>query len=101
MVTGPERGGISKESRHGIIAGAAPRVTAEQTADGEIQSLEQPPFAESLQGIFGACRREPASRRLVRRDAHLIESDERDKREYRDFLHDTHDLVPLSVPVNH
>ena len=69
-------------------------MAAEETAYGEIQALERAPFAESLQSVLGAGRSEPAGRRLVRRNADLIEADERNEREDRYLFQDLHGFPP-------
>ena len=83
--------------RHRIIAGPAPWMTAQQTADGEIKPLERTPFAERLERILGTSRREAACRRRVRRYALAVKCDKDNEREYRDLPHDFRELAAVSL----
>lgn len=83
--------------RHRIISGPAPWMTAQQTADGKIKSLERTPFAERLERILGTSRREAACRRRVRRYALAIKCDKDNEREYRDLPHDFRELAAVSL----
>lgn len=83
--------------RHRIISGPAPWMTAQQTADGKIKSLERTPFAECLERILGTSRREAACRRRVRRYALAIKCDKDNEREYRDLPHDFRELAAVSL----
>ena len=83
--------------RHRIIAGPAPWMTAQQTADGKIKSLERTPFAERLERILGTSRREAACRRCVRRYALAVKCDKDNEREYRDLPHDFRELAAVSL----
>lgn len=83
--------------RHRIISGPAPWMTAQQTADGKIKSLERTPFAERLERILGTSRREAACRRRVRRYALAVKCDKDNEREYRDLPHDFRELAAVSL----
>ena len=72
-------------------------MTAQQTADGEIKPLERTPFAERLERILGASRREAACRRRVRRYALAVKCDKDNEREYRDLPHDFSELATVSL----
>ena len=72
-------------------------MTAQQTADGKIKSLERTPFAERLERILGTSRREAACRRRVRRYALAIKCDKDNEREYRDLPHDFRELAAVSL----
>jgi len=61
-------------------------MTAEQSASGQIKSLERIVFAEGFQSILGAGRRKAAGRRLERRDAYLIKSYQKYKRKGDDLF---------------
>jgi hypothetical protein len=52
-----------KDLWYGIIAGASPRMTAEQTADGEIEALEGAMLDDSLTSILATGGGEAAGRR--------------------------------------
>lgn len=65
---------------NGVISAAAPRMAAQEAPDGEIKAFEGSMFAECLKGILGTCRSKPAAWRFQRRDADLVESDQKDKR---------------------
>lgn len=80
---------------HRIIAGPAPWMTAQQTADGEIKPLERAPFAERLERILGTSRRETACRRRVGRYALAVKCDKDNEREYRDLPHDFRELAAV------
>ena len=83
--------------RHRIISGPAPWMTAQQTADGEIKPLERTPFAERLERILGASRREAARRRCIWRNALAVKCDKDNEREYRDLPHDFRELAAVSL----
>ena len=83
--------------RYRIIAGPAPWMTAQQTADGEIKPLERAPFAERLERILGTSRRKAACRRRVRRYALAVKCDKDNEREYRDLPHDFRELAAVSL----
>ncbi len=82
---------------HRIISRPAPWMTAQQTADGKIKSLERAPFAERLERILGTSRREAACRRRVRRYALAVKCDKDNEREYRDLPHDFRELAAVSL----
>lgn len=67
-------------SWHGIISASSPRVASQYSLETEPESLERSVFAESLQGILGACGSETAGRRLQRRYAEPVELDQQDER---------------------
>ena len=79
---------------HRIIAAAAPWMTSEQPVDGQIESFDGSMLAEGFQCVMGTGGREPASRRLVGRDADLIESDQQDEWCDQDLLQNDLNLVP-------
>ena len=83
--------------RYRIIAGPAPWMTAQQTADGKIKPLERAPFAERLERILGTSRREAACRRRVRRYALAVKCDKDNERKYRDLPHDFRELAAVSL----
>jgi hypothetical protein len=49
-------------SRYGIVARAAPGIAAQDTPNGQIESLERAVLDNSLTGIFAARRSEPTGR---------------------------------------
>ena len=76
---------------------SAPRVTAENPADGQVETLEGTMLAECFQSVLGASRGESACRRLERGNAHLIESDQENERKNGDLP----DGLINSVPAFH
>ena len=62
-------------SGHGVVAGAAPGVAAQYSAQGQQQSAKRAVAAYGLDGILAACRREAAGGREMGRDGVLIEPD--------------------------
>ena len=59
--------------RHGVVAGAAPGVAAEDALEGEPEAFEGAVFAEGLKGVLRACGGEAAGGRFQRGDTQLIE----------------------------
>ena len=64
---------------------SSPRMTSENSPDGKIKSLENAMLSEGLQRILRACRSEAACCRRERRNAQLIESDQKHEREDQDL----------------
>ena len=44
--------GVHSSLRHGIVAGAAPRMTAQEAANGEVETFEGAVLEDGLSGIF-------------------------------------------------
>lgn len=83
--------------RYRIIAGPAPWMTAQQTADGKIKPLERTPFAECLERILGTSRCETTCRRRIRRYALAVKCDKDNEGKYRDLPHDFRELAAVSL----
>ena len=62
-------------SRNGVIAGAAPGVAAQQTANGEVETLDGAVLQDGLTGIFTAGGGEAAGGPQEGGDGYLIETD--------------------------
>ena len=82
--------------RHGVIAAAAPGMTAGQTADGKPEPLQRTVLAQRLEGILRAGGREAARRRGEGRNAELVEAHEHDQRQDADPLTDVQQPFPES-----
>lgn len=61
-------------------------MASEYASHSEIETLERPPFAESLKCVFRTRRSKPASRRCIRRYAVPVKFDEDNERENRNLL---------------
>ena len=70
----------------GVIAVSSPRVTSEQAAHCQVESLERAMFSECLKSILGTSGGKAAARLLERREADLIESDKKDEWKDCSFL---------------
>ena len=64
---------------HGVVAAAAPGVTAQNALERQPEALQRTIFSESLEGVLRAGRRETAARRLERRDAQLVKLNQQDE----------------------
>ena len=60
--------------RHRIISASAPRVAAEDAADGEVEAFDWAMLAEGLKSVLGAGGCETAAGLLEGGDADLVES---------------------------
>ena len=54
--------GVHSSLRHGIVAGAAPGMTAQQAADGEVEAFEGAVLEDGLSGVFATGGRKAARR---------------------------------------
>jgi hypothetical protein len=63
---------------HGIIASLAKRIATQNPPDGKAQTFHYTMLFNSFYRIFGACRREPATIRHIRRYGSFIKNDESD-----------------------
>ena len=77
MRNSPSFGG--DELRHGIIAVASPRVTAQDATYSQVESLYRAVLLKGLHGVLAAGGREAARGRRQRRDAALVEPDGQDE----------------------
>ena len=62
-------------SGHGVIATAAPRMTAKQSAESQIRALQRSVLAQCLYGILGTSGRKTTGWRRQGRDVPLIATD--------------------------
>ena len=69
----------SGRSWHGVVAAAAPGVTAQDALERQPEALQRTVFSESLKGVLRASRSETAARRLERRDAQLVKLYQQDE----------------------
>ena len=80
--------------RYRVVARAAPRMAAKQTADGEIETLDRPMLTQCLDGILRTGGGETTGWRLKGREAELIEAHQQDQREGENTSNDARQPLP-------
>lgn len=68
-----------------VISASAPRMTAHNTADCQVETFEYTVLAECLKSVLGTSGSKPACRRLEWRNTELIEFYQQYKRKNQDF----------------
>ena len=65
---------------HGVVAGTAPRMAAQDALDAQPAAFEDPVFQDGFDHILAACRRISAGRWRKRRDEDAVEINRQQKR---------------------
>ena len=82
---------------HGIVAGAAPGVAAEDTLEGKPETFEGTVLAEGFKGVLGTGWSVAAGRGSERGDAQLVELYQQYKWSDEYFLEHSHHLTFLRI----